>query len=671
MAWSVEDTERSHTYQPDLRQRRPLHTVALGGLIIASLCISLLYLVGLGHITLDDGGLIATPPHPTVSVTTTDATVDGASSDKQEDETRKGNNDDDVILLSPEQHIYRKPTTIHFDWNITKERRSPDGVVKPIYLINGLFPGPLIEARSGDEVEVNVYNDIEENGHPGVAIHWHGLTMKDANEMDGVVGLTQCAIQSKTRFTYRFRIPDHQAGTFWYHAHSGVQRADGLYGGFVVHKPVQRGEEADLTLHRYEKEQLLLVGDWYHRSGNQVLDWFVDPDHYGMEPAPDSLLLNGRGGYNCSMAVKARPVECHRVEVPTIQLMDANRVRLRIINTGVSAGFSMEVSGGSMQPIAVDGGYRLHEDTPRARAIGLLHPGERVDVLLDRTESRSSQLRDVIPMRPTKMTIELDRENMPLVNFALKRIQSFSIEWNGAGNTEKTPAHGFAEKPVVDVFNLADAMGQSPPTDLGRSRGPLQHAVLYSTMKIRAAKHNQPVGSINHSSWTSPKPNTLPLLSLDRDEWAKAVPQPTKVHEFDVPWFKVSGPDEWIELTINNFDDKGYPFHLHGHEFYVVAREQATGTYRGYNPFDHESTSEARPFNLEKPLRKDTVHVPPMGYVVLRFPLNNNGLWLLHCHVLWHQAVGMGTVIQVGGDISEKVKEKSKSACQTGRGVRA
>lgn len=151
---------------------------------------------------------------------------------------------------------------------------------------------------------------------------------------------------------------------------------------------------------------------------------------------------------------------------------------------------------------------------------------------------------------------------MPLVNFALKRIQSFSIEWNGAGDTEKTSARGFAEKPVVDVFNLADALGQSPPTDLGRSRGPLQHAVLYSTMKIRAAKHNQPVGSINHTSWTSPKPNTLPLLSLDRDEWAKAVPQPTKVHEFDVPWFKVSGPDEWMELTLNNFDDKGHPFHL-------------------------------------------------------------------------------------------------------------
>lgn len=39
--------------------------------------------------------------------------------------------------------------------------------------------------------------------------------MLDANEMDGVAGLTQCAIQSKKKFTYRFRIPDDQAGTFW------------------------------------------------------------------------------------------------------------------------------------------------------------------------------------------------------------------------------------------------------------------------------------------------------------------------------------------------------------------------------------------------------------------------------------------------------------------------
>lgn len=56
-----------------------------------------------------------------------------------------------------------------------------------------------------------------------------------------------------------------------------------MYGGIVVHKPANRSEEADSALHHYEKEQLLLIGDWYHQSSNEVLDWFVDPDHYGLE----------------------------------------------------------------------------------------------------------------------------------------------------------------------------------------------------------------------------------------------------------------------------------------------------------------------------------------------------------------------------------------------------
>ncbi|KAG5977889.1 hypothetical protein E4U55_006454 [Claviceps digitariae] len=360
------------------------------------------------------------------------------------------------------------------------------------------------------------------------------------------------------------------------------------------------------------------------------------------------------------MAVKARPIDCSMVDAPRLRLMDSDRVRLRIINTGISAGFSMEVSGGSIKPITVDGGNWLHEDTPRARAIGLLHPGERVDVILDRTVSGSGDAAST----KTSVTIELDRENMPLVNFALQRIQSFPIEWN-SGKTSEALAPGDFEHPVQDIFNLADALGQSQLTDARLSRGPFQHAVLYSTMKIRAAKHNQPVGSINHTSWMNPAVDALPLLFLAREKWAKAIPQPTKAHNFDVPWLNVSGPDTWLELTLNNFDDKGHPFHLHGYEFYVVAREQAGGPYRGYNPFDDSSTSQARQLNVENPVRKDTVHIPSMGYVILRFPLDNQGLWLLHCHVLWHQAVGMGIAIQVG-DISEDVRQRSRKSCSAG-----
>jgi hypothetical protein len=39
--------------------------------------------------------------------------------------------------LHPEEHAYRPPVTHHLDWRITSGLRRPDGVLKPIYLING------------------------------------------------------------------------------------------------------------------------------------------------------------------------------------------------------------------------------------------------------------------------------------------------------------------------------------------------------------------------------------------------------------------------------------------------------------------------------------------------------------------------------------------------------
>jgi FtsP/CotA-like multicopper oxidase with cupredoxin domain len=109
--------------------------------------------------------------------------------------------------------------------------------------------------------------------------------------MDGAVGISQCPIAPAKQFVYNLTIPSSQSGTFWYHAHSGVSRADGLYGGLVIHAPASKstvrgllagpdGEVRDLA---YDKEVLLLVGDWYHRSAKDVLDWYIDPGNFGNE----------------------------------------------------------------------------------------------------------------------------------------------------------------------------------------------------------------------------------------------------------------------------------------------------------------------------------------------------------------------------------------------------
>jgi FtsP/CotA-like multicopper oxidase with cupredoxin domain len=69
-----------------------------------------------------------------------------------------------------------------------------------------------------------------------------------------------------------------------YHAHSGVQRADGLFGGLVVHQPANdTSPVSDISVYQQQPEHLLLVGDWYHQEANAVFDWFQNPGHFGYE----------------------------------------------------------------------------------------------------------------------------------------------------------------------------------------------------------------------------------------------------------------------------------------------------------------------------------------------------------------------------------------------------
>lgn len=140
-----------------------------------------------------------------------------------------------------------------------------------------------------------------------IALHWHGLhvfskylwlivgktqRLITIDVMDGAAGVSQCSIAPGGQFVYNFTIPLHQSGTFWYHAHSGVSRADGLYGGLVVHAPaskstvrglMSRERVPDSHRYGYEKELLLLIGDWYHRPASEVLAWYMLPGSFGNE----------------------------------------------------------------------------------------------------------------------------------------------------------------------------------------------------------------------------------------------------------------------------------------------------------------------------------------------------------------------------------------------------
>ncbi|KAJ6781645.1 hypothetical protein PWT90_01395 [Aphanocladium album] len=582
-------------------------------------------------------------------------------------------NDGDRFALHPESHISRPPRTLKFDWKVTRQQARPDGVLRDVYLINGEFIGPTIEARSGDELQITVTNNIFNDTDAGLAMHWHGLLMNGVNEMDGVTGVTQCGIPEGQSFTYKFRIDPEQHGTYWYHAHSAVKRADGLYGGLIIHRPVDdEMKQTDLLRHEYDAERLLLISDWYHRDADTVLAEYKDYTNFAYEsliaifqPAADSLLINGVGSYNCSMARPGRPVDCTETVVPEFLLAGDKAIRLRIVNTGAAAGLSFQLRNGTMQLLTVDGDGYTSKNTPQAPTMGVLYPGERMDVLLLPDETPA----DEEYVLNTEIKIVLDAELMPMKNWALERIQDFPLKWRRRG-VSNTHARQDVRK-VVEIFNVKDAEGADMPAESAIHNAPAETALLYTSLSVNNFKHNEPWAEVNHTSWVWKDPKAKPLLAIDRDEWANGTEQANHMRTFRSPWYE-SGQDRWIDLVVNNVDDKGHPFHLglkaniihqqHGYAFYVIAARQLDlGRY--YNPYEPGAAEqEAQFINTKTPLLKDTVYIPSRGYVALRFRANNPGVWLMHCHVLWHQAVGMGVVLQIG-NITELTQQKASQTC--------
>lgn len=81
---------------------------------------------------------------------------------------------------------------------------------------------------------------------------------------------------------------------------------------------------------------------------------------------------------------------------------------------------------------------------------------------------------------------------------------------------------------------------------------------------------------------------------------------------------------ERVEVTFRNMTPMMHPMHLHGHHYQVVGidRRRFSGAVR------------------------DTVIAPPMGSVTVAFDAVNPGEWAVHCHNLYHMAMGMMTTVK-------------------------
>ena len=75
-----------------------------------------------------------------------------------------------LFLFPGSQALERNHERV-FDLTLTWESYVPDGFKRDMILVNGHSPGPLIDLVEGDDVEVNVHNEMPFN----TTIHFHGM----------------------------------------------------------------------------------------------------------------------------------------------------------------------------------------------------------------------------------------------------------------------------------------------------------------------------------------------------------------------------------------------------------------------------------------------------------------------------------------------------------------
>jgi len=221
------------------------------------------------------------------------------------------------------------------DWEFTP------GVLTKAWGFNGQIPGPVIEARVGDVLELRLTNHLPE---PTV-LHWHGLRLPAA--MDGT-DMVQRGIKPGDTFTYRFTLRD--AGTFWYHPHMNetVQLERGLYGALIVRGP----DEPTL-----DGERVLVLDDVKLDRKGQIkkLGGLIE-GHDGRQGG--ARLVNG----------KAEPA----------LFMAAGQIeRWRIVNASSARYVRLSIGGRPFTILGTDGGLI---DAPVTVTEVLLTPADRVDI---------------------------------------------------------------------------------------------------------------------------------------------------------------------------------------------------------------------------------------------------------------------------------------------------
>ena len=506
--------------------------------------------------------------------------------------------------------------------------------------VNGSLPAPTLRWREGDTVALRVNNSL----HEMTSLHWHGILLPA--DMDGVPGLSFHGIAPGASYLYRF--PVQQAGTYWYHAHSSLQEAQGVYGAIVIDPREPDGIAAD-------REHVVLLSDWSDEDPHAIQrKLLIESDIYNRHRRTVGDLLRDakRDGWPATRADRAMwgrmrmsPTDLADVGAPTYTYLanghapDANwtalfargeRVRLRFVNGSAMTYFDVRIPGLKMTVVAADG-QRVHPVTVDEFRIAV---AETLDVVVEPQDQAYTIFAQAMDRGGYARATLAPRDGMsapvpPLDPRPLLTMADMGME-HGAGHDMAKMDHA-----MPGMHHGAANMPGKAPDEAGLEPLPDSPWIDMRATSVSKAQDDPGVGLRGNGR------RVLTLADLRSDFADPDGREPGRTLElhltgnmeryawgFDGVPYSQSQPirfdyGERLRIVLVNDTMMEHPIHLHGMWSDI---EDEDGAFR---------------------VRRHTVTVPPGHSRSYRVRADALGRWAYHCHMLLHMELGMFREVRV------------------------